>query len=931
MRCSWTTLLLSVWTVNYRVEAICPGDAGATGDVHIHHASGGRTDVKGYDNAIINMFQSANLSVNARFTFANFTLPSKDLRSTYVKEVHGSFMTAAHVIVRASFEEYALLEYDVARPNTLHLTMSKLGLHKSGGVTSKGDMYMGEVRHMRDELYKVGDLSVDVQKTQVHIATKDWDIFCISGTYRTATTGARKHRLDLSIKALTNPLEAAVAPHGVIGQGFDGLHIDGKLDSYIPNNKGVFVAYAQGQGAIEGVLSDYLVQPQTDHFSTDFKFARFGKTRAPSRAIDKLNPPSNLLQRPHSLKGAMASAEEQVTSVEEQVAVGRRLSAECYPPSMPPSTPPATPPCSPPATPPSTPWWKLDDAPFGLIDPRAFTFDGPRCTLDTDQCARESIDWDDIVVGNSDAPTYGQVTPEGLAPNTAVYVVVPLEVDVRNFRGQFDGEYSGAFVPGGFWFAPFVPEESCVIWGPYDSLPLKTVHSEWDPSNPMTFTPTITQPHPWSSDRGGVGCVAFPTVEQNESEVVCKCFSQSSLSLTGDADGCKNASQPRSPRVFVAVGSSLDILKEEHSLDLAGSLAPAYATHSICDRLLNHSLTLALEMGAGRSNNTIGVVWLGNESAYRPSFSDLEFSEIDHPMGTTFNSTVMCHHDGYTGDSCNEIVCFPGAATVTKEDGSITRMDQLALGDSVACVTSDGSPGFCRLYGWLDISMHTIGDFIEIYAEGLETPLQISSMHIMFASDEEPGSVNATLPQGRYTNAAFVSAGDKVAIETGGNFVTKKVVRVQKSRLKGAFSPMLESGDFGSRPIVNKFVVTSEVGYACTQHLQACYLLTSHWRLNLDASGLVGTPVKDVPAKQKWGGSWNPEVKQRFKYAQNMRRQGKGRTEASLEELAQAILGLIVKKKAASEEVVWSDIFPLFSEAFVQLPPGRGGKPGRRA
>ena len=51
-----------------------------------------------------------------------------------------------------------------------------------------------------------------------------------------------------AIVALSNPLELLVAAHGILGQGFDGVNIEGKKDDYIPNATGVCVTSAQGGG-----------------------------------------------------------------------------------------------------------------------------------------------------------------------------------------------------------------------------------------------------------------------------------------------------------------------------------------------------------------------------------------------------------------------------------------------------------------------------------------------------------------------------------------------------------------------------------------------------------------------------------------------------------------------------------------------------------
>ena len=70
--------------------------------------------------------------------------------------------------------------------------------------------------------------------------------------------------------------------------GFDGLHIEGRKDDYVPDAKGVFTTSAQGEGAIEGAVGDYVVGT-SDPFSTIFKFGRFDASVAPPRDTSKLN------------------------------------------------------------------------------------------------------------------------------------------------------------------------------------------------------------------------------------------------------------------------------------------------------------------------------------------------------------------------------------------------------------------------------------------------------------------------------------------------------------------------------------------------------------------------------------------------------------------------------------------------------------------
>ena len=72
------------------------------------------------------------------------------------------------------------------------------------------------------------------------------------------------------------------------------LHIDGKVDNYVPGENGVYITSAQGEGAIEGTVADYTIQ-SNDPFGIDFKFSRFGKMQAPPRNAAGLNVPESAL------------------------------------------------------------------------------------------------------------------------------------------------------------------------------------------------------------------------------------------------------------------------------------------------------------------------------------------------------------------------------------------------------------------------------------------------------------------------------------------------------------------------------------------------------------------------------------------------------------------------------------------------------------
>lgn len=264
----------------------CPStDQGAaSGDLHVHHAGGGRTDIKGFDGAFFNMHQAANISLNARFTYANFTLAPEDPRSLEVREVQGSFLTKTYITARTlvgGTPALVMVEYGSERPFMAHVRV------KTALDRLNEQKWIGK----EDGPIVVGDVEVEMRPgTPVELSVGDgrWQYTIKPGTYNTAADGARKTRVDVAITALTNPLAAAVAPHGILGQGFDGRHIEGVKDNYVPDASGVFRTSAQGEGAIEGKITDYLIDPMNP-FSTNFLFGRFDKSSAPPRDTRRLS------------------------------------------------------------------------------------------------------------------------------------------------------------------------------------------------------------------------------------------------------------------------------------------------------------------------------------------------------------------------------------------------------------------------------------------------------------------------------------------------------------------------------------------------------------------------------------------------------------------------------------------------------------------
>ena len=77
-----------------------------------------------------------------------------------------------------------------------------------------------------------------------------------------------------------------VAPHGLIGQSFDGdnVGVDGAQDDY-RNGGAEMSTSAQAEGAIEGTGADYKV---ASDFATQFRYSRFDADRAAPRDLSSL-------------------------------------------------------------------------------------------------------------------------------------------------------------------------------------------------------------------------------------------------------------------------------------------------------------------------------------------------------------------------------------------------------------------------------------------------------------------------------------------------------------------------------------------------------------------------------------------------------------------------------------------------------------------
>lgn len=240
-------------------------------DPHLVLADGGMADFRGSHNGIYNMLSSRAVSVNALFREQDFYLSHDDIE--FVEHgaaqgdkflVHGTFMFELYASIRTSSGRLLQLR-SVATPTSV----ANLAFLENGVPVST--MSAGETR-------VIDDVTIVLDEKSATISTPSWEVACV--TVRTETS----HFMNLK---LSQRAVESVAPHGVIGQSYDGdgIAVDGAQDKYSITPGAETVTSAQAEGAIEGVHTDYLVDAP---FTTEYKFARFGRKAAAPREVKDL-------------------------------------------------------------------------------------------------------------------------------------------------------------------------------------------------------------------------------------------------------------------------------------------------------------------------------------------------------------------------------------------------------------------------------------------------------------------------------------------------------------------------------------------------------------------------------------------------------------------------------------------------------------------
>jgi len=110
-----------------------------------------------------------------------------------------------------------------------------------------------------------------------------WKLTANSRDFPNSEANIGKRLLQVKIDALYDADSDVTAPHGIIGQSYDGdgKALSGAQDDYHVAKEEMSTS-AQAEGAIEGHYSEYKMRSP---FSTQFKYSRFDVNKAPHRDV----------------------------------------------------------------------------------------------------------------------------------------------------------------------------------------------------------------------------------------------------------------------------------------------------------------------------------------------------------------------------------------------------------------------------------------------------------------------------------------------------------------------------------------------------------------------------------------------------------------------------------------------------------------------
>merc|ERR1711920_50995 len=267
--------------------------ASVQGDPHFTGGDGENFAFRGRNHTVYALHSSRHFQVNARFEPQTFFMGGICATCTH-KTVYGSFVTSFYSQAKTSSGKLVRVTYLAEAP-------SRADLH----ITVEEDIVTAEVKvailEPDSAAKQVDDVSVllvrkHAREASLTVANGEFEVDAVSRYLAWAQRNGHKKRLDIAIKPLKELVTLQVAPHGLIGQTFDGdsVAIDGAVDDYSTE---VVVTKAMGEGAIEGAADDYEIRTEDGPFSPNFKFSRFWAVAAAPRNTSALTGTRHVVKK----------------------------------------------------------------------------------------------------------------------------------------------------------------------------------------------------------------------------------------------------------------------------------------------------------------------------------------------------------------------------------------------------------------------------------------------------------------------------------------------------------------------------------------------------------------------------------------------------------------------------------------------------------
>ena len=238
-----------------------------TGDPHVFGADHDSFDFKGIHLGIYVLLSARFLSLAAQFEHAYFTSGYSKLR------VHGSWMRRIYWTIR------------IANGRLHHTLLDARNPNLNGSAASRTIIVDGIFF-----AFKGRDANNHAKRATLTVTTPAWR------THAVVTKGAPhwgQLRINVKLQPLRDVEADSVAPHGILGQTYDGdgLPTHGRRDRYNVLDDGTstgarrsaggtVTTRAMGEGGIEGTADLYRIKQP---FDTDFAFSRFGAIKATPR------------------------------------------------------------------------------------------------------------------------------------------------------------------------------------------------------------------------------------------------------------------------------------------------------------------------------------------------------------------------------------------------------------------------------------------------------------------------------------------------------------------------------------------------------------------------------------------------------------------------------------------------------------------------